>query len=242
MIYLITPTGNRFIQFSFCVDLMKQQDFTDDVTWVISDDGIAHQPTPVVKNWNIIHNKLKPPKNKKINTQGTNIYNCLKYCNPNSKILIIEDDDFYCKQWLSIVCEKLDKFGLVGEKMAKYYSLSTRTYTQFQNDKHASLCSTGFNDPNVFYLLQELSLKNLQFIDMPLWFNAKSKKKLFRGNYTIGFKGWNIGRKGLGHGHKSRFKHVDFSLNILNSWVGKNKEWFDKYKNIVMISSLKNYD
>jgi hypothetical protein len=226
MLFLLTPTGNRLIQFNFCVEMMRNQTYSGDVTWIIVDDGKEHMTTPSIKNWNIIHEKLPEGIG---NTQAKNIIHGLQYCDKNSKLIVIEDDDFYHKDWLEIIDKNLEYSELSGITKAKYYHIKTSTYKVHNNLAHSSLCSTGLRGANAFDFLKYICLKYIKFIDIHLWRNFTGKKYLFDGNNVIGIKGM-PGREGIGSGHYRLLNHKDTSGNILNQWVGT--DWADKYRSI----------
>lgn len=227
MLYLITPTGNRFIQFGFCVEMMTNQTFTEDVTWIIADDGEQHVETPTVKNWNIIH--LKRP-HQKGNSQGNNMIACLEKCDQKSKILIIEDDDYYSINWLQIMSNKLDHCELCGETKTRYYNIINKTYRRNINNKHSSLCSTGLHSAMAYDMLLQICSKKPKFIDIHLWHNFKGKKCLFEGTNIVGIKGI-PGKRGIGSGHDGLRNKDNANLSILKQWVGET--WTEKYTNIL---------
>lgn len=230
MLYLITPTGNRFLQFSFCVQFMQNQDYSGNVTWVIADDGQEKIETPSIKNWNIIHIKraFKPG-----NTQGANLVDALKHCPADSKILIIEDDDFYSNRWLSIMSEKLESCDLCGETRTRYYNIINFTYRQNNNSGHSSLCSTGLHNADAYKILNDICHKKPRFIDIHLWHNFKGKKCLFNDTNIVGIKGF-PGKKGIGSGHNGLRNKDDIECSILHKWVGDlwAKKYIDAIKDI----------
>lgn len=224
MLYLITPTQDRLLSFSFCVEFMQRQSYSGDVTWIICDSGQTHVPTPFIKNWTIVHKKLDYVG---INTQKSNILSGLKECDFNHKTIFIEDDDFYHSAWLSIVSYRLEKYELVGEKRAKYYHLNTRTFQRNKNKRHSSLCSTGISGNNAHKQLKSIcSTDDMSFIDINLWNQFCGPKKLGRSSLVIGMKGL-YGKNALGHGHLGlRYKDTD-NYTKLRNWIGD--EWTDKY-------------
>lgn len=226
MLFLLTPTGNRLIQFNFCVEMMTNQTYGGDVTWVIVDDGKDHMVTPSVKNWNIIHEKLPEGHG---NTQAKNIIHGLQHCDENSKLIIIEDDDFYHKDWIDIIDKNLEHSEVSGITRAKYYNIKTATYKIHGNRRHSSLCSTGLRGTNAFNFLKDSCVQHRKFIDIHFWRNFSGIKKLFDGNNVIGIKGL-PGRGGIGSGHNRPLNNTDTNGEVLNKWIGK--DWADKYRSI----------
>jgi hypothetical protein len=223
MLYLITPTGNRFLQFQLCVEMMANQTYDDKITWIIADDGQKHVETPIIKDWDIIHIKRNYHPG---NTQGANLATALKACDPNGKILIIEDDDFYSPQWIEIMSKQLSYSNMCGQIKHKYYNIQNKTYKQFNNNKHAGLCCTGIRGLEAYTLFMNISNQRPKFIDVHLWHNFKGIKQLFIGNYVIGIKGM-PGRNGIGMGHRGLSHKDDNQCNTLRKWVGD--VWAEKY-------------
>lgn len=223
MLYLITPTGNRSLQFGFCVEMMQNQDYNTPVTWIIIDDGQEHVETPKVKDWTIQHIK-RPFSNK--NTQGINLITGLQCCSSDSKILIIEDDDNYSNQWLKIMSSKLNLYNICGETKTRYYNIRNYTYRNNNNLRHSSLCSTGIHNGAAYAMLMKICKDQPRFIDMALWRNFKGTKHLFAGKNIVGIKGM-PGKRGIGSGHDSLRNKDDTNHSVLYKWVGDY--WANKY-------------
>lgn len=224
MLYLITPTQDRLLSFSFCTEFMQRQSYTGDVTWIICDSGQIHIETPTIKNWNIIHKKFDYINT---NTQKKNILSGLEECNFNEKTIIIEDDDFYHENWLKTISDALDEAELAGETYAKYYNLKTHTFQRHKNNRHASLCATGIKGNNAHQQLISVCNTDVRFIDMDLWSKFQGPKKLlFESSLVIGMKGL-YGNSGLGEGHIRLRGRDSNNFAKLRNWIGD--EWTDKY-------------
>lgn len=237
MLYLITPTGDRLLQFNLCVEMMSEQSYGGQVTWVIIDDGIKNVPTPNVKNWTIIH-KILPIEIG--NTQSRNLLAGLGCCDPTKKILVIEDDDYYHYDWLKLMNNKLDNYSLVGSTKAQYYNLPTLTYRHFKNKKHSSLCSTGIHGKEPYNLFVDICKHQPRFIDMHLWGSYQGSTHLFcetapglKNGYVVGIKGL-PGKRGLGSGHRGLKGRDDVQNSLLINWVGQKwaKIYLDIRKNL----------
>lgn len=229
MIYLITATGDRFDQFSLCCEMMSLQNYTEPVTWIIVDDGIKNLPTPNIQNWTIVHKIL--PNMRNVNTQYRNMVAALDECDPKSKIIIIEDDDFYPDTWLSEISKCLDYCELTGIKNNKYYNVRSRSFVVVNNNKHSSLCSTAIKSYGAYNLLYKIcKYHKPKFIDMVLWQQYCGKKILNIPNKqldVIGIKGLDRG-SGLTNAHKQIFKHKDnINYDQLRLWT--NDYFTNKY-------------
>lgn len=225
MIYIITPTCDRPVQLGFCIELMSRQTYTGDVTWIIADNSKESINIPQIKNWNIVHKKLQYTSS---NSQGSNLIAALGECDPEKKIIVIEDDDFYHHDWLNFISAKLDNHHIAGEIRAKYYNLKNSTYKIHSNKKHSSLCSTGICGNDAYLSLLNICKHNHRFIDIHFWHNFKGSKNLFAGNYVVGIKGM-AGKSGIGMGHRGMLPNIDQDHTILKQWVGD--EWAEKYIN-----------
>jgi hypothetical protein len=60
-------------------------------------------------------------------------------------VLVIEDDDYYGPDYVSVMVGRLQHADLVGEFGAKYYYIREQRWRHNINENHASLCRTGFN-------------------------------------------------------------------------------------------------
>jgi hypothetical protein len=142
------------------------------------------------------------------------------------KILIIEDDDWYGANYILTMDKYLDKYDLTGECHARYYYLPGMKYRRIGNNKHASLCQTGFTSR--LLPIFEKCLVGDPYVDMRIWAYALDRGFLFsdsndRLKLHCSMKGL-IGRKGIGTGHDeyARYYKVDVGLNFLIKWVGES--------------------
>jgi hypothetical protein len=137
LVTLITPTGDRPDAFAMCERWVRQQRYTGPIQWIVIDDG--HGPTEV----NDADVVLRPEP-----MTGHSLCRNLRQALPHIKgqhVLIIEDDDYYGPDYISVMVGRLQHADLVGEFGAKYYYIRERRWRHNVNEKHASLCRTGFN-------------------------------------------------------------------------------------------------
>lgn len=219
MLTLLTVTGCRAAAFKICQYLMQAQDYAGPVKWIVVDDGPEPQQITFQRDgWHVISVTNVPKWQPGQNTQSANLLAGLRYVDPDDRLVIIEDDDYYATDWLSTVDRYLDQAELVGECRARYYNVTRRIARQLNNMAHASLCSTAMRG-DAIETFRNVLPENLTFIDIKLWQKHKSKR-LFDGHRVVGIKGL-PGRGGIGIGHKDDFSgRPDPDLTLLQHWIG----------------------
>jgi len=225
MLTILTATGCRPKPWAICEKLMLAQNYTGAVRWVIVDDGEEMQPITFQRdNW--VLDVIRPKNRWKegLNTQADNLLAGLAVIPNDAKLVIIEDDDYYSHDWLKVVDTHLDSAELVGEMLARYYNLQSKTARQLQNTKHASLCSTAMRD-GAIEAFRKVCIPNTKFIDINLW-NKHKNRILFTGNRVTGIKGFE-GRAGIGMGHKPDFNGIkDPEYKLLKEWIGESIKYY----------------
>lgn len=226
MLTLLTATGARPEAWAICQQLMMRQDYAGPVHWIIVDDGETPQPVTFFRPaWDLTILRPEPFWQLGQNTQARNLLAGMRRTNPQSRLVIIEDDDAYAPDYLTWMDAQLGRADLVGESHARYYNTATRKCRQLNNANHASLCSTAMKGPALQAFERELK-PGVQFIDLNLWRNFRGSKLLQRGNRVVGIKGM-PGRGGIGMGHKQDFRgEFDRSGEILRKWVGVNADLY----------------
>jgi hypothetical protein len=97
MLTLLTATGGRPEALDLCFRWMNNQDYKGEVRWVIVDDvslNTAYRDK-IRKDWDVTVALPSPKWEEGQNTQARNLLAGLLEVDPNSKLLIIEDDDYY---------------------------------------------------------------------------------------------------------------------------------------------------
>jgi hypothetical protein len=198
---------------------MLAQDYTGPVHWVIVDDGAMPQDTDFKRDgWMLEIVRPTPHWVEGMNTQARNLLAGLDCVAPDSRLVIIEDDDHYKPDWLSKCAGYLEKAELVGEHQARYYNLATRTGRQLTNTQHASLCSTAMRG-EALASFRAACERSPKFIDLDLW-KSHPNRALFTGQSVTGIKGL-PGRGGIGMGHANTFRgQSDASGDLLRKWIG----------------------
>jgi glycosyltransferase involved in cell wall biosynthesis len=223
MLTLLTATGARPAAWAICERLMMAQTYDGPVHWIIVDDGQHAQPVTFKRDgWKLSVISPLPHWNPGHNTQARNLGVGALLVKPDDKLVIIEDDDYYHKDWLVTIDRWLNDFELAGECEARYYNINTKIYRKFDNQNHASLCSTGMTGKAIEQFKSELK-PDIKFIDINLWKNFQGSKLLKSTNLTVGMKGL-PGRAGIGVGHKKHFNgKKDINGDILAEWLGEDK-------------------
>ena len=141
-------------------------------------------------------------------------------------IMIIEDDDFYDKNYLHRVLLKCDTSDFIGCEHSIYFNLKNRTWDKLIHKGRSSLYTTAF---------RVSAMKNFAwhrahdvFLDQNIWNYAKRFRRTFIDAGAIGIK-HGIGLTG-GKGHTTIFKNCDPELTWLENNV--SKESFEFYRSL----------
>lgn len=223
-ISLITPTSDRPAAFRLCERWMRgalERLPGVDVEWIVADDGRV----PVECTLGQRHLRL-PPASRPAASFRRNLQAALQQA-ARSKIVFIEDDDWYAPNYLVRMSEWLDgPARIVGEARAKYYNIRTRRYLRCHNRAHASLCQTGIARSLVPHLIGLLRRRSTAFVDIELWrWSAAARiPRLLWPNtqHSVGIKGL-PGKQGIGIGHRlDRHCAVDDEGRVLRHWLGND--------------------
>lgn len=213
-IALITPTGNRDFQIKLCAKYMLRQNFTGYVDWYIIDDCLPFTSDFIKEqckrtNWNIYIIHPAPYWKEGDNTQGRNLSMALNSITISNKkydgIFFIEDDDWYCSDYLSITLSHLDNNDITGGMCALYWNIPNNVTERCNNVKHSSLCQTAMK-PVIIPYMQKVIQQGNRFFDMDLFdmcHRWNMDINLFRSvpDICVGIKGLS-GRGGIGNFHK----------------------------------------
>lgn len=220
LVSLLTPTGDRPFAFDLCERWMQRQDYQGEVEWVVVDDGPT--PTPTTGD-QLVHRPI-PFWQQGQNTQRRNLLAGLEICS-GEVILIIEDDDWYAPAYVRTMVDLSRQAPLFGICCNCYYNVSFLTYTQFTNNRHASLCGTGFCRSELPIVREaiERAAGDHVHIDMKIWGMSKDSVLIADAASTplvVGIKGM-PGRAGTadGHGIASYYK-PDPDMVQLREWIG----------------------
>lgn len=141
-------------------------------------------------------------------------------------VFIIEDDDYYPKDYLRT---KVLDFDFFGYSRTTYYNLRNNTYATYPHQSRSSLFCTGFRVAALdgFNWPSDHSI----FLDIELWDYAIRKRKkvaLEDQNPCVGIK-HNIGKTG-GKAHKWEMANFDKDRKRLATMI--DEEAFEFYKTL----------
>lgn len=237
MIDIITPSGDRPLQFSFCVEWMSKQNFFEPVHWIIVDDSTINNyyETPKMpNNWKITHIKVERKTLPNHSTQADNILKAIDHI-IYDKVIMIEDDDYYHPEWLVICNHYLDYCDIFGKTSVIYYNLKNKTFWNkpYPNNDFNPMVQTAFTRA-VIPNLKKVCSNNINLLDYYLWMSIGQNKKFFLQTnsieYVVGMKGLS-GRGGMTKNHTTILPSQDYNLLFLKNVLGENV--FKKYKTIL---------
>ena len=232
IITAITPTGDRPLPFTLCQYWMKKQTLRVD-QWIVVDDG----KVPMEPKVGMEYIRRKPRPSDPERTLIENLRAAIPHIR-GSKIIIIEDDEYYAPGYIEKFSSKLDRHEIVGIGRSKYYHLLSGNYSRLQNTHQASFAEMAFR----ITFLPEFRgfLTGELYLDMRIWRAVdKMRTHLFYDDTDplyVGMKGM-PGRHGIGGGHDIthhiyKDKTRDESRSILKKWI-PNEEDFNIYMAII---------
>jgi hypothetical protein len=226
---VITPTGDRPEAFSICCKLMEQQTQKPS-EWIIIDDGNTPLNIPDFGFVKYIKRQKKDGEPK--HSLPIQFQTAMGYVTTD-KVIIMEDDDWYDKNYFMITNVLLGEFNLVGLTHNIYYFIPSKQYYIFGNNQHSSFCSTAFTR-EIYRFFNHIKL-NQPYIDMDLWrVYSIGKKLLYRPEITkvLGIKGL-PGRMGITYDPhrnitRSHLKE-DVDLQYFKSIVGDDFILYERF-------------
>lgn len=222
MITVITPTGDRPLMLALCRQWIAMQTVKPD-QWIVVDDGkVASTPPPGAD-----YIRRAPRRSDGDQTLVVNLKKAIPYIK-GSKILIMEDDEYYAPGYIERMAKELETHEVVGIIEAKYYHLPSGGNVQIANIVHASLAQTGFREsflPTFDKLLRDHS----PYLDARLWKVAlvAMRGHLFPDREAmlyVGMKGM-PGRTGIGTGHTTKMYNNNFDdihRSVLKRWIPRD--------------------
>lgn len=220
---LITPTSDRHAAFALCERWMGRAInlYGRNVNWYVIDDGRE----PVQCNLGQIHIRRPPGKDRLASFIGNLMAGLEMAC--ESRILFIEDDDWYAPNYLASYAERLEHSDIIGEARVKSYSPLQRRYWTWDNAAHASLCQTGIRQKIVPEFLAKLRNVGTPWTDVALW--EMASRRGYRRSLEphsmlcVGMKGL-PGTRGFSEGHNRNrlLGSEDPRGDILRSWIGQD--------------------
>lgn len=230
MITLITPTCDRPHGIRLCQKWLKSQTYDGSVRWIVADGG--RQSATIDLNrigWTVHHLKTVAVEDK-IQNFLTNVLAAMSLdVDYGERIFVVEDDDFYCANYLERSLQLATNNDLSGWTRNIYYHLPSRHFRPIRNTAHASFCHTSFSPrllPWLRQAIRSLQSRNRFQIDLHMWRYAPGIPRLSDINppLSIGIKG--LGTTGIGVGHRPNSAlthwHPDLAGDRLLGWVGRD--------------------
>jgi len=170
---VITPTGDRPGPLTICYAMMAKQTIKP-AQWIIIDDGLGESlKLPPDANIEFIKRERKPGEPD--HTLPLQLQKAISRVKTN-KVIIIEDDDWYDKEYLEKTSNLLDQYDLVGLTHNTYYFVKDKEWFTHCNVVHSSLCSTGFAK-KAFPFFNQVRL-DWPFVDLDLWRKGRRQLQL----------------------------------------------------------------
>lgn len=210
---IITPTGDRPFAFGLCERWMQRQTFAGSVQWIVTDDGV--RPTTTTAGQEYL--RINPSRNDPPHTLARNLRQALPLVR-GEHVAIIEDDDWYCPQYLESLTDRLRQHPLVGMGRARYYWPRVARYRLFPEHRHASLCRTGFRRELLANVLEHYRTDALE-ADMRLWRDVGGF--IDPGDWAVSMKQMPGRAGGGGPPEKGT---ADDSREVLRRWIGEDVE------------------
>jgi len=238
----ITPTGDRPLAFSLCKKWLANQTVPA-TQWIIVDDGkTSLQEQGVSFPSYAEYVRREPRSDDPKHTLGRNIKEAMPRI-VGSKILIIEDDEYYAPTYIEEMCNRLNNHGIVGIGKSRYYNIPNASYMRDNNMWHASLAQTAFRR-DIFDSCRYLFDDEI-YIDVRIWETENYSRFRFDGKERVTDRGSGIifddgddrpiycgikglpGRPGMGIGHQhSAGFYPDPERQMLKKWIPDN---YDAY-------------
>jgi hypothetical protein len=227
-ITVITPTGGRPSSFALAEHWMQRQTYTGELQWIVVDD--CDPATPCTQGQLVVRPEHRwAPGKTTLNLNLLAAMPRIKY----EYVLVVEDDDWYSKDYLQTMVDRFQVADIVGEVYARYYHVKEMKWLLNPNHNHACLAQTGFH-LSALPVLERICLQRPLHIDIEFFrkcFESNYNVKLFSQSHIwVGIKGL-PGRPGIGIGHKvnSSFRR-DADGAILSSWLGEDVIEYERFQ------------
>lgn len=164
-ILLVTTTSGRPKAFEILEKVIRKQTTTDYDWLVVSDDCEDYKFPSKCK---VLRRDETDTKLPSICANWLAAIDWIESREAYDKILVIEDDDYYHREYILQTAALLDKADLVGWEEDAYYYVLSRKARRTHNKGYASLAATGFTRA-VLPFLRECCKAGDVFIDRNLW-------------------------------------------------------------------------
>lgn len=227
MLFALTYTGDRPIQFALCERMMSRQTIKPDL-WLVSDNG-NHPALCTMGQTVLRHRANENPSLRENLLAGLNGLREIGVT-PRDCIAIFEDDDWYSPHYLRWMTGSLFVHPLAGEGESLYYHVVRRAYWFTGNRNHASMCATGFTGAILDEVIAAVRACPDQMVDLAAWRALSSKGHVSHPGASrvhVGIKGI-PGRPGVGVAHDPSVRYYtdDPDLSVLRQWVGDDADLY----------------
>lgn len=233
MITCITPTGDREDSFKEIVTCINNQIVKPDL-WIIVDDGetpISKDTLGLIKGTHTVI-RLNPVT---YHSLSRNLLRALE-STPSGDIIIIEDDEWYCPDYVHQRCEELKAVQLTGDRYRYRYSLANGgTWGISRNSSFSCLHSTAFRSDIKTTVYEAIASSDKHDADVRIWNAVKSDKTIThcvqvnKKPYMVTIKAWPTGRAGTMGLHRRPLGNKDTNGNKLREWLGDDFNRYSKY-------------
>lgn len=198
---------------------MSRQDFAGDVQWIVVDDGAIPTKYSLGQEYvRVLRSESVVSACPLSHTVGDNLSRALPLVR-SSKIVVIEDDDYYGPRYLSTMSSWLDRADLAGEAGSKYFRLDNLTCHHFDQPpftSFAALARTGFRNSLIPFVLD--CCKGDSSVDMRIWNRWKGSRFLSH----PGNSGLHISIKGgpgrSSHNYSRKLSRKDPTMSMILEW------------------------
>lgn len=229
---VITPTGDRHAAFNRCVQWVTSQ--TVPVTqWIIVDDGEIPLDTMYdFPGW-VTYIRRERGADDPPHTLSANLAAAIPEIR-HDRIFIMEDDDWYGRDYIEYLLPWLDRHDMVGLNLITYYHLLGRVWKSGKPRAHTALAQTAFTKRAVPKLKEvcvggHWEVRERGIVDRHWWHSFDGNKHLIDDHPRLhaGFKGL-FGRAGLAEGHSavSWGYKPDEGFAFIRDQIGEDFEFY----------------
>lgn len=223
MITVITPTHDRPEAWPLIQRWMRQQTVQPD-QWIVVDDGQHSAPLEMGQQ------HLRLPNGA---VGAVSLANNIMAAAEQVKgdiVLIMEDDDYYCRHHIEMSVRRLKSHQAVGCDELNYYNLSVQGWRVIRNNCSA-LCNTSFRAsllPQLVKAAEESLSRKTYHVDRYFW--ERVPRDGLHGEVSVyGIKGL-PGTAGIGIGHKRNAGWTrDKGGRKLRQWLGEDADHYAKF-------------
>lgn len=229
---VITPTGDRHAAFNRCVQWVTSQSVP--VTqWIIVDDGeIPLDTLYSFPDWVTYIRRERRPDDPP-HTLSSNLAAAIPQVR-HDRIFIMEDDDWYGREYVEFLLPWLDQYDMVGLNLITYYHLLGRVWKTGKPKAHTALAQTAFTK-RALAKLNEIctsghwEVRERGIVDRHWWHAFDGRKHLIKEHPKLhtGFKGL-FGRAGIAEGHSAQswgYKS-DRDFAFIREQIGEDFEFY----------------